>query len=139
VPHSHEIALYAIVATRDIGVDIEHLRPMPDAEAIATRFFSKDEQAVISALSGEERDRAFFACWTRKEAFIKALGEGLYYPLDHFSVSILSDKPVRLLRVKDNPPEADAWHLHAFIPASEYIAALAIRQPITSIRYFWLS
>lgn len=138
VSHSHELAVYAVMKDHEIGVDVEHLRPMPDAEQIATRFFSTSEQTALLALPPEQRIRAFFACWTRKEAFIKAIGEGLYYPLDQFSVSLAPNELVCLRHVNTHPHEADFWTLHAFNPAPEYVAALAVRSPVTHIKYWWL-
>lgn len=138
VSHSHELAVYAIILEHEIGIDVEHLRPMPDAEHIAARFFSTTEQAALLALPAEDRNLAFFRCWTRKEAFIKAIGAGLYHPLNQFSVSLAPDEPARLLAVHDNPHEAGAWSLTEFIPAPDYIAALAVRAPLTTIAYWRL-
>lgn len=138
VSHSHELAVYAIMQKHEIGIDVEYLRPMPDAEQIATRFFSPHEQNALLALPPEQRVRAFFACWTRKEAFIKAIGEGLYHPLDQFSVSIALDEPARLIQIATNPLGTRSWTLHAFTPAPGYVAALAVRNPVTDIKYWWL-
>jgi len=138
VSHSHELAVYAIMQKQEIGIDVEYLRPIPDAEQIATRFFSPHEQNALLALPPEQRIRAFFACWTRKEAFIKAIGEGLYHPLDQFSVSIAPDNPARLIQIATNPQETRSWTLHAFTPAPDYVAALAVRNPVTCIKYWWL-
>jgi 4'-phosphopantetheinyl transferase len=137
VSHSHELAVYAVMQDHEIGVDVEHLRPMPDAEQIATRFFSASEQTTLLALPPEQRERAFFACWTRKEAFIKAIGEGLYYPLDQFSVSLAPEEPVCLRHVDTHPQEAASWTLHAFSPASDYVAAFAVKSPVVHIKYWW--
>jgi 4'-phosphopantetheinyl transferase len=137
VSHSHELAIYAVMRNHEIGVDVEHLRPMPDAEQIAMRFFSASEQTTLLALPPEERTRAFFACWTRKEAFIKAIGEGLYYPLDQFSVSLSPDEPVCLQHVDTHPQEAASWTLRAFTPASDYVAAFAVRSPVMHVKYWW--
>ncbi len=138
VSHSHELAVYAVIRGHEIGVDVEYVRPMPDAEQIATRFFSATEQQALLALPAEQRVSSFFRCWTRKEAFIKAIGEGLYYPLDQFSVSLPPDEPARLLNVQSDPQEADNWTLREFIPAPDYIATLAVRIPSTPIRYWWI-
>ncbi len=138
VSHSHEMAVYGIMQTHELGIDVEYLRPMPDAEQIATRFFSAPEQASLLALPAEQRVPAFFRCWTRKEAFIKAIGEGLYYPLDQFSVSLTPNEPARLLTVADKPEEAACWTILKFVPAPGYIAALAVRSPVAHIRYWWI-
>ncbi len=139
VSHSHDMAVYGIMLEHEIGIDVEYLRPMPDAEQIATRFFSASEQVSLLALPAEQRVPAFFRCWTRKEAFIKAIGEGLYYPLDKFSVSLTPNEPARLLTVADKPEEAACWSLHEFKPAPDYIAALAVRSPVTHIKYWWMT
>ena len=77
VSHSHGIALYAVTYSREIGIDIERIRKHADRETIAERFFSAQEAAMIRAVSEDLRDRAFFACWTRREAYLKVRGEGL--------------------------------------------------------------
>ena len=75
--HSNDLALYAFASGRKVGIDVEHVHPIPDAEQIAARFFSKYENAVLRELPESQRLEAFFNCWTRKEAFIKAIGDGL--------------------------------------------------------------
>ena len=95
--HSHELALYAFTRGREIGVDIEYLRALPDADQIADRFFSARENATLQALPASQRRQAFFNCWTRKEAYIKAIGKGLSQPLDQFEVSLAPGDPARLL------------------------------------------
>jgi 4'-phosphopantetheinyl transferase len=136
VSHSHEMAVYAVILNHEIGIDIERLRPMPDAAQIAARFFSASEQAALLDLPPEERNLGFFRCWTRKEAFIKAIGQGLYHPLDHFSVSLAPDAPAGVLAVYAQPTEAERWSLREFQPASDYVGALAVRAPITQISYW---
>jgi 4'-phosphopantetheinyl transferase len=124
--HSHELALYAFTRGREIGVDVEYVRHMPDAEQISASFFSAQENAVLSALPADQKQEAFFSCWTRKEAYIKATGEGLTQPLDMFDVSLTPGEPARLLNVEGNPEEASRWSLEALRPASDYVAALAV-------------
>jgi 4'-phosphopantetheinyl transferase len=80
--HSNDIALYAFTRCREIGVDIEYLRALPDADQFAARFFAADEIATLNALPASQRRQAFFNCWTRKEAYVKAIGKGLFQPLD---------------------------------------------------------
>lgn len=88
VAHSNDLMLCAITLDHEVGVDVEHVRPDVDREAIARRFFARDEvRALEAAPHGLARD-AFFACWTRKEAVVKATGEGLARPLDSFAVSV---------------------------------------------------
>src|SRR5262249_7235080 len=79
--HSGDLALFAATLDCELGVDIEHARAMPDLEEIATRFFSAEEKSDLLALPPDQREAAFFRCWTRKEAYIKAIGDGLAVPL----------------------------------------------------------
>jgi 4'-phosphopantetheinyl transferase len=123
---SHELALYAFTRGRRIGVDLEHVRPMPDADQIAARFFSPRENAAWQALPPDQRQGAFFRCWTRKEAYVKALGEGLAQPLDEFDVTLAPGEPARLLHVEGDPQAAARWTLTTLVPAPGYAAALAV-------------
>ena len=126
IAHSHELALYAFTRGREIGVDLEYLRNLPDAEQIAANFFSARENATLQALSTSQRQQAFFNCWTRKEAYIKAIGKGLSQPLDQFEVSLAPKAPASLLNVAGAPEEASRWSLKALTPAPGYAAALAV-------------
>jgi 4'-phosphopantetheinyl transferase len=124
--HSHEMALYVVTRGRDVGIDLEHVRPMPDAEDIGARFFSPHEHEILCALPPGQRLGAFFDCWTRKEAYIKATGDGLARPLDEFDVSLAPGEPARLLRVAEDPAEVDRWSLQALSPDAGYAAALVV-------------
>jgi 4'-phosphopantetheinyl transferase len=124
--HSQERALYAFTCCREIGVDIEYLRALPDADQIADRFFSANENATLHALPASLRQKAFFNCWTRKEAYIKAIGKGLSQPMDQFEVSLAPGESTRLLKVEGTPEEASRWSLSALTPAPGYVAALAV-------------
>jgi 4'-phosphopantetheinyl transferase len=124
--HSGALALCAVVQHCRVGVDIERLRPMPDLEAIAERTFSPRERETLRRLPPELRHEGFFNCWTRKEAYIKAIGKGLAHPLDRFSVSLAPGAPARLETVDDDPREAEAWTLEAFMPSPGYAAALVV-------------
>lgn len=123
--HSDRLALYAMARSGRVGVDIERVRPLPDLEAIAGRMFSPHERQALGAVSSTRRCAAFFDCWTRKEAYIKALGDGLTYPLERFTVSLIPGAPPRLEDVQDDPAEAGRWCLTALAPAPGYTAALA--------------
>jgi 4'-phosphopantetheinyl transferase len=111
----------------DLGVDIEAVRPMPDIEDIARRFFCAEETADLMALSTAQRDQGFFLCWTRKEAYIKATGEGLSAPLDAFQVTLRPGEAARMIHLERDPIAAQAWTLHDLMPGSRYAAALAYR------------
>ncbi len=126
VSHSHELALFAVTRDREIGVDIEFMRPLDDAESIATHFFSINEQMVLRSLPAHLKHQGFFNCWTRKEAYIKATGEGLFQPLDEFDVSLAPGEPAQLLAVRGKPDEAQRWTFQALQPPAGYAAALAV-------------
>jgi 4'-phosphopantetheinyl transferase len=121
--HSEDLATLAI-AQFGVGVDIERVRKID--YGFAERFFSADEIAGLRALPAEKRIDAFFACWTRKEAYVKALGQGLSIPLHRFSVSVQPGEPARLLRAYQD--EECAWQLSHFSPAPGFVGAVAARQ-----------
>jgi 4'-phosphopantetheinyl transferase len=124
--HSNEVAVYAFTCGRQIGIDVEYIRPIPDVEQIAVRFFSAGENAALCALPESLRLETFFNCWTRKEAYIKAIGEGLSHPLDQFQVSLAPGEAARLLWVEGSPEKVGRWSLTALSPAPGYVAALAV-------------
>ncbi|GIV96948.1 MAG: 4'-phosphopantetheinyl transferase [Herpetosiphonaceae bacterium] len=124
VAHSHELALIAVVADRRVGVDIEHIRGLEDADGIASRFFSPAECAALRAIPEERRLWGFFSCWTRKEAYIKARGEGLSIPLDAFTVSLEAD--ARSLLLQGYNDDTDRWRLRPLLVGPDYVAALAV-------------
>lgn len=124
--HSGDLALYALAYERDLGLDIEQIRPMADALQIAGRFFSAPENEALQTVPPEQRDEAFFNGWTRKEAYIKAIGEGLSHPLDSFDVSLKPGETAQLLAVRSAPADRTRWSLRSLVPASGYVAALVV-------------
>ncbi len=124
--HAGEMALYAVTRGREIGIDVERIRTDFASEQIAERFFSPREVAVLRALSGKMQPQAFFNCWTRKEAYIKARGEGLSLPLDQFDVSLVPGQMAALLSTSGDPQEAFRWSLREVAPAAGYVAAFAV-------------
>jgi 4'-phosphopantetheinyl transferase len=126
VSHSGGVALYAVTRGREVGVDLERMRFGVAVAEIAERFFSRREVAVLMSLPDEARHQAFFRCWTRKEAYIKARGEGLSLPLDQFDVSLAPGEPPELLRTQRDPSEASRWSIRELTPAPNYVAALAV-------------
>jgi 4'-phosphopantetheinyl transferase len=124
--HSQELALFAVTRRRRVGVDLECIRPIAEAEQIAARTFSAQEYQVWRTLPEAAKQEAFFHCWTRKEAYIKAIGDGLSRPLDRFDVSLAPGEPARLLNVAGHPEEATRWSLKELTPAPGYVAALAV-------------
>jgi 4'-phosphopantetheinyl transferase len=124
--NSDELALAGFVRGREIGVDLEYRRPMPDCEQIAERFFSASERETLRAIPPPRKEEAFFNCWTRKEAYLKAVGEGLAAPLDSFDVTLAPGEPPRMLTLEGDAARAARWWLHHLRPAEEYIGAVAI-------------
>lgn len=134
--HSNEIGLVAVSQKRAIGVDIEFIRADLVDEQVARRFFSDREVTEYLALPVEQRKDAFFTCWTRKEAYIKALGEGLSMPLNQFDVSIKPEEPAELLQTRPDPAQALQWRLYALYPGQGYVATLAVEGQPDSL-YCW--
>jgi len=124
--HAHGVVLYAVARAREVGIDLEFIRSDLEVEEIADRFFSRREIATLRKLPATLRRHAFFLCWTRKEAYIKARGEGLSLPLDQFDVSLIPGEPAELLNTRPNPDEALRWSLQELTLASGYVAALAV-------------
>jgi len=132
--HSDEIALCALTLGREIGADVERLRADIAVDDLAQRFFAPTEAAQLAALPAEERPLAFFRTWTRKEAYVKARGDGLMWPLDGFEVSLGPDAALVLDR---NEPEAPGrWWLTETSPEPGYVGALAVEGPGCELR-FW--
>jgi 4'-phosphopantetheinyl transferase len=125
--HSGSLALIAVAQGREVGIDVEILRPMPDAVQIARRYFSADELVALSSLPPEEQVATFFNIWTRKEAFVKATGQGLAYPLSQLNVGLTSDPPARATwrTIEDTQPRG-TWSLCTLWPAAGYVAALVV-------------
>jgi len=124
--HSNEYALYAFSRNRKVGVDIEYIRPIEDLEKIAENNFSAKENFELKMLPPEKILESFFNCWTRKEAYIKALGAGISFPLQEFDVSLKPGKPAKLLSVYGNAREAARWSMSELHPAAGYAAALVV-------------
>jgi 4'-phosphopantetheinyl transferase len=121
--HDGPRALYAVTSQAEVGVDLEALRPIPDALELAERFFSPAEFDGLRRFPASERGHAFLRCWTRKEAFVKALGDGLGHPLDQFSVS-LEDAPEVEIAFAGVGPVSQG--LLSFRPDEQHVAALAV-------------
>jgi 4'-phosphopantetheinyl transferase len=130
ISHSGEVVLLGITLDRTIGVDIEQLRFDLEAENIAARFFSAAEQQSLAALPASQKYPAFFNCWTRKEAFIKAKGDGLFLPLNQFDVSLEPGAPPKLLATRPNAKEASRWSFAAPDTPAGYVAAVIVESGI---------
>jgi 4'-phosphopantetheinyl transferase len=125
VSHSADLVLIGLVRGREIGVDLEFHRGMNDRDQVATRFFSANEVREYLQLADEERKQAFYDCWTRKEAVIKAIGRGLAFPLSGFDVSLSADVGQCSLRFAN--PGDGPWCLHAFHPRDDYSGAVVVQ------------
>ena len=128
VSHCDDVAVYAFSSGREIGIDIESVRAIPDADEIAKRFFSRREYETYLALDPLDKPLGFFNCWTRKEAFIKALGDGLRYPLDCIEVSLAPGQPAVILGVGSTTGNNCGWTLHSFLAEPELVGAIVVRE-----------
>ena len=137
--HSGDLALFAFTMDCEIGVDVEQIRPMPDIEDVAKRFFCAEEAAELMSLPAGQREHSFFLCWTRKEAYIKATGDGLSTPLDAFRVTLRPGEPAAMVHLERDPIAAQNWTLQDVSPARGYAAALAYRdapRPLETFPFF---
>lgn len=124
--HSGDFVLIAITQERKIGVDAERIRQGISSHVIAQQYFSKAEVAELQALPMEQRVSAFFTCWTRKEAYIKAQGLGLSMPLESFDVSLTPNEPAILRATRPDAEEASRWTLFSLELDPQYAAAVAV-------------
>lgn len=122
--HCGDLVVYAFSSGREIGVDVEAIRKIRSAEDIVARFFSRREQEAYWSIDQRDRPLGFLNCWTRKEAFLKALGDGLSRPLDRFDVSLVPGEPARILRVEDTPGDRCGWEMESFEPAPGFVGAV---------------
>lgn len=122
---SGDLAVFAISQARPVGVDVEAMREMRGAEEIVGHCFSRRERLAYRALDPPDKPLGFLNCWTRKEAFVKALGTGMSFSYDRFDVSLAPGEPARLLRVDGQSGDAAGWQLEAFAPREGFVAALA--------------
>ncbi len=124
--NSEELALVGFLHGREVGVDVEFLKPMPDAEEIGERFFSIPERHVLHRVPQLEKEIAFFNAWTRKEAYLKAVGEGLAVALDSFDVTLAPGEPARMLALNGDAAAAERWFYLHLDPQPRYVGAVAI-------------
>jgi 4'-phosphopantetheinyl transferase len=131
--HSHQLALLAVTSGAAIGADVEHARDLPDLVSMARRFFAPGESRRLLALPREAQAAAFYRCWTRKEAYLKARGEGLPGGLDRFEVAFGLDERPALLATHDAPAEAAHWSMLDLDLGPGYAAAIAVRATNTQM------
>lgn len=136
--HSENLALLALTTRAEVGTDIERVRPVPEAAELVRRFFSSRETAQFGELLPEQQSPAFFNLWTRKEALLKATGEGIAHSLRSVEVSFLPYEPARLLSVPPGIPAPGHWTLRELHPAPGFIAALVVASfPIHLRTFSW--
>jgi 4'-phosphopantetheinyl transferase len=134
--HSQGMALFTFTRGRRVGIDVERIRPGLCDDQGPLTFFSPLEAATLLALPPSVRRRAFFRCWTRKESYLKARGEGLSLPLDQFDVSLAPGEPAALLETRGDPREASRWSLQELDLGPDYVATLAIEGDSWRLKYF---
>jgi 4'-phosphopantetheinyl transferase len=134
--HSHGLASFAFTLGCQIGIDVEWIRPLADFEDIAHRFFNAAEVTDMLSVPESDRRRAFFRCWTRKEAYVKAIGVGLSTPLDQFRVTFLPAEAPRIIQSNGDPEVGSSWSLHDLMLPPDYAGALAYRDVERPVRVF---
>lgn len=132
ISNSHDLALCAVALHRDVGVDVERLREGRDHEGLAERFFSPQEVETLRRTPDGRRTAAFFNCWTRKEAVLKAVGIGIAFPLDRLVVTLAPEEPARVLAF-DGHAGAD-WRLAELEPGPGYVGALATQGDLSLVQ-----
>jgi 4'-phosphopantetheinyl transferase len=136
--HTHSLAAIAITRVAAVGVDVERIRENVDPLQLADRYFSKPEAAWVRAHPVSKRAAAFFSCWTAKEAYIKAVGEGLSIPLDGFTIIPDSAKSELQIEIADDPSAARKWTLRRLELSAEFRGAVAVNAADCFIRAGWL-
>jgi 4'-phosphopantetheinyl transferase len=134
--HSADWALIAVARGIELGVDLEQHRPMTDAEDLAKNYFSAAEISELAGLPPTLKVAGFFNGWTRKEAFIKATGLGLSFPLNRFAVSLSPEKPAALLPVAGGAGALKKWALVSFDAAPDFSAALVFEGKSAAVKFF---
>jgi len=124
--HAHALALVAVSRDRQLGIDLEYIRPIQDVEQIAGRILSPQEKGAWRALAGTEKLDAFFGLWTCKEAYTKAKGEGLARPMDQIQVGPVLGNEIALGSVNGDLQEASRWSVRQLRPEPGYVAALVV-------------
>lgn len=134
--HSEGLAMVAVAINREVGVDVEYVRPFRDIESIVERYFAPGERATWQALPDHERVAAFFRCWTRKEAYLKARGIGLSAGLDQVEVSCAPNEPARLLWGEGPGDLGVQWQMYDVSPGRDYMAACVAEQGIDRLSLY---
>jgi len=136
VSHSEGFGLFGFVKEHRMGVDVERIRAGIDVENLAKNHFSRNEFEKLRSQPSDRQLEAFFCCWTRKEAYLKARGEGMSHGLDRFEVSVTPDEPVTILCADDDPDVSRRWTLEHLTPEPGYLGAAAVETDNVTFRYF---
>jgi len=134
--HSSDLAVVAVTRDREVGIDIERIRRDDDLLDAAEHYFAPVERANLRSLSAEEQCLGFFRCWTRKEAYLKARGDGLSLDLHSFSVSLGLDEPAALIASAEGPAELRRWKFAHLNLHDDYAAALAVEGQMCELRLY---
>jgi len=129
VSHSDDVAVYAFSRSRELGVDVEAIADMSDRDEVAAHCFSNQEIRKYKQLDDSDKPLGFFNCWTRKEAFVKALGDGLQCPLNSFDVTLSPGEPAEILRIGEHTGRECGWKLFSFAPLPGFVGAVAVQSP----------
>jgi len=135
ISHSGRKGVLAVTKNQRVGIDIEKHQINISFKKLASRFFSKNESNVICQMDGEKLCDSFYRCWTRKESFIKATGDGLSFPLELFEVNFSDQQPARLLNTFWNPEEKQKWQLFNLELPGGYSGAIASESINKVLRY----
>ncbi len=128
--HSDGFALHAVGLNSELGIDLERIRSIPEIDQIVEQFFSPEEKILLSTISLSDRQEAFFRCWTRKEAYLKACGVGFARPLDYNDILVGVYKPEKSMgndHAASETCEVPSWSFVDLSPAEGYAASLAVR------------
>ncbi len=136
VAHSHGVALAAVTLERPVGVDVEKVHDARDLEGLAERYFSPNEIVALQGLDRARRSRGFYLAWTRKEAFIKALGLGLAFPLDAFDVCLTPGEPAAILAVRSSRTTREQWTAIDIDLGERFTAAAIVQGQVSRVRYW---
>lgn len=136
VSHSRDGVVVAVSTNPLTGIDIEYTAPIPDMKQVAKHHFSADEQAVLFSLDASQQVMAFYRCWTRKEAFIKADGRGLGIALDSFDVTLAPEHPPKILRIDNNHAVEEQWTMQTLPLDKPYLGAVLVFGTIENQRYW---
>lgn len=129
VSHCDGVAVYAFTHGLEVGIDIERVRTFDHQNELALRFLTPGENEALRALDLDQRSAAFFTCWTRKEALVKAMGAGLSIPLDAFEVSL--DEPPAIVKIAAEYGDPSHWTMSGFVPAQGFVGALVVEAQTT--------